>query len=301
VIALDGILAPVVTPFDQDGLVDDDAFVANVRAHLAAGLHGIVVAGSTGEAALLDESERERLVALARDAVPRDRTLLVGTGAESTRAVIARNRTAAAHGADAVLVVAPHYYGDAMTAEALRDHYRRIADTSPVPVLLYTIPKYMHFALPADVVAELAEHENIVGMKDSSGDAALLRGYLPAQSDSFKVLTGSGSLLREALGLGAHGAILAVALFAPALSLDVLRSAGDAHATDATDATAVQARLTPLAARIVGGMGVAGVKAALDAVGLHGGAPRPPLRPLAPAARETLQALMQTAELAGAR
>jgi 4-hydroxy-2-oxoglutarate aldolase len=298
VIALDGILAPVVTPFDRSGAVDGDAFDANVRAHLGAGLHGIVVAGSTGEAALLDEDERARLVDLARKAVPPDRTLLVGTGAESTRAVIARNRVAAERGADGVLVVAPHYYGDAMTADALRDHYRRIADESPVPVLLYTIPKYMHFALPADVVADLARHENIVGMKDSSGDATLLRGYLAAQSESFKVLTGSGSLFREALGLGAYGAILAVALFAPTLSLDVLRAARGPHADDAT---AAQTRLTPLAARIVGGMGVAGVKAALDAVGLRGGPPRPPLRPLGPPALETLRELMQTAELAGAR
>jgi 4-hydroxy-2-oxoglutarate aldolase len=205
---------------------------------------------------------------------------------------------AAERGADGVLVVAPHYYGDAMTADALRDHYRRIADASPVPVLLYTIPKYMHFALPADVVADLARHENIVGMKDSSGDAALLRGYLAAQSDSFKVLTGSGSLLREALGLGAYGAILAVALFAPALSLDVLHGARDPRAADAA---AAQTRLTPLAARIVAAMGVAGVKAALDTVGLHGGAPRPPLRPLAAPALETLQELMQSAELAGTR
>jgi 4-hydroxy-2-oxoglutarate aldolase len=298
VLALDGILAPVVTPFDASGAVDGDAFVANVRAHLDAGLHGVVVAGSTGEAALLDEDERARLVELARSAVPRDRTLLVGTGAESTRAVIARNRMAAQRGADGVLVVAPHYYGDAMTVDALRDHYRRIADESPVPVLLYTIPKYMHFALPADVVADLARHENVVGMKDSSGDAALLRGYLAAQSDSFKVLTGSGSLLREALDLGAHGAILAVALFAPTLSLDVLRAARGAHAEDGA---AAQARLTPLAARIVGAMGVAGVKAALDAVGLRGGPPRPPLRPLGAPTLETLHGLMQTAELAGAR
>ena len=300
-IALDGILAPVVTPFDRSGGVDGDGFVSNVRAHLDAGLHGIVVAGSTGEAALLDEDERARLVELARNAVPRDRTLLVGTGAESTRAVIARNRMAAERGADGVLVVAPHYYGDAMTADALRDHYRRIADESPVPVLLYTIPKYMHFALPAEVVADLARHENIVGMKDSSGDATLLRGYLAAQGDGFKVLTGSGTLLREALALGAFGAILAVALFAPALSLDVLRGARGARGAHLDEATAAQTRLAPLAARIVGGMGVAGVKGALDAVGLRGGAPRPPLRPLGPPALEALRGLMQTAELAGAR
>ena len=291
-ISLDGILAPVVTPFAASGEVDADGFVSNVGAHLGAGLHGIVVAGSTGEAALLDEGERAQLVELARGAVPSDRTLLVGTGAESTRAVIARNRIAAERGADGVLVVAPHYYGDAMTPEALREHYLRIADASPVPVLLYTIPKYMHFALPAEVVAGLARHENIVGMKDSSGDATLLRGYLAAQSDSFKVLTGSGVLLGEALTLGAHGSILAVALFAPALALDVVRAAREGR----SDVASVQARLTPVAARIVGGMGVAGVKAALDHVGLTGGAPRPPLRPLAPVALETLRTLMLASE-----
>ena len=296
-IALDGVLGPVVTPFDRAGEVDGDAFVANLAAHLAAGLHGVVITGSTGEAALLDEDERARLVELARRAVPGDRPLLVGTGAESTRAVIARSRAAAERGADGVLVVAPHYYGDAMTADALREHYVRIADASPVPVLLYTIPKYMHFAIPAEVVAMLARHENIVGMKDSSGDAALLRGYLASQGASFKVLTGSGSLLREALQLGAHGAILAVALFAPALALDVVRAVRDGR-PDAADVA--QARLTPLAARIVGGMGVAGVKAALDQVGLRGGAPRPPLRPLPSSSLDALRELMQAAELATA-
>jgi 4-hydroxy-2-oxoglutarate aldolase len=296
-IALNGVLAPVVTPFDRAGEVDGDAFVANVAAHLAAGLHGIVVAGSTGEAALLDEDERVRLVELARRVVPRDRTLLVGTGAESTRGVIARTRAAAERGADGVLVVAPHYYGDAMTPDAQREHYLRVADASPVPVLLYTIPKYMHFAIPADVVAALARHENIVGMKDSSGDAALLRGYLASQDDAFKVLTGSGSLLGDAMRLGAHGAILAVALFAPALSLDAFRAARDGRAEAAS---AAQARLTPLAARIVGALGVAGVKAALDEVGLRGGLPRPPLRPLAPSTLDALRQLVQTAELAPA-
>jgi 4-hydroxy-2-oxoglutarate aldolase len=297
VIALGGVLAPVVTPFDAAGEVDGDAFTANLRAHLQAGLDGIVVAGSTGEAALLDEAERARLTELARAAVPVGKTLLVGTGAESTRAVIARNRDAASRGADGVLVVAPHYYGEAMTADALRDHYLRIADASPVPVLLYTIPKYMHFALPPEVVATLAKHDNIVGMKDSAGDAALFARYIEAKSDSFRVLTGSGSMLREALRLGADGAILAVALFAPALSLAVVRSArGDARA-----GAEAQARLTPLASRIVGAMGVAGVKAAMDAVGLKGGKVRPPLRPLAEPVLEEVRRLMGDAELASTR
>jgi dihydrodipicolinate synthase/N-acetylneuraminate lyase len=127
-------------------------------------------------------------------------------------------------------------------------------------------------------------------MKDSSGDAALFARYLEARSDRFRVLTGSGTLLAQALGMGADGAILAVALFAPALSLEVLRAA---RAGDARALADAQARLTPLAARIVAGMGVAGVKAALDVVGLAGGAPRPPLRPLAGPARDALRDLMR--------
>ena len=295
-IRLQGILAPVVTPFDAAGELDQAAFVRNLRAHVAAGLSGIVVAGSTGEAALLEDHERARLVQLARAELSHGQPLIVGAGAESTRAVIARAKRAAENGADAILVVAPHYYGEGPTA--LREHYLRVADASPVPVLLYTIPKYMHFALAPALVLELARHENVVGMKDSSGDAALFRQYLAARSDSFQLLTGSGTFYGEALKMGADAAILAVALFAPALALEVeAATRRDAAAA----AAAAQARLGPLAARIVAGMGVAGVKGALDQIGLRGGDPRAPLRPLDAAARAQLGELLGAAELAAAR
>ncbi len=218
---LNGVLAPLVTPFDATGELDLEGFARNIRAHVAAGVCGIVVTGSTGEAALLDDAERRALVQRARKEVSGDVTLLIGTGAESTRATISRCRVAAEQGADGVLVVAPHYYGEAMTADALRDHYVQVADASPVPVLLYTIPKYMHFAIPPELVAELAQHDNIVGMKDSSGDAQLFAKYLASQGDSFKVLTGSGVLFGEAMRMGAHGGILAVSLFAPVQTFDV--------------------------------------------------------------------------------
>ena len=140
--------------------------------------------GSTGEAALLTDDERRVLLEAARSATPRDRQLLMGAGAESTRQTLKRCADAKAAGADAVLVVAPHYYSNAMTGEALRTHYRAVADGSPVPVVLYNIPKYMHFALPAELVAELARHPNVIGIKDSSGDLNMLAGFLKAQSDS---------------------------------------------------------------------------------------------------------------------
>ena len=296
-IGLRGVLAPVVTPFGTDGEVDLTAFAENLSAHLAAGVSGIVITGSTGEAALLDDRERSALVDRARHAVPSGATLLVGTGSESTRATIARTAAAAERGADGVLVVAPHYYGAAVSDDALRRHYEQVADASPIPVLLYTIPKYMHFAIAPEVVASLAKHENIVGMKDSSGDASLFVRYLESQDESFRVLTGNGPFFAEALRRGAEGGILAASLFAPELTLAVLHAheRGDAKAR-----TAAQEALTPLAGPIVGGMGVAGVKAALDRVGLRGGPTRPPLPALDAQTMASLDELVRAAELAGA-
>lgn len=292
-----GVLGPVVTPFDAGGDADVAAFTHNIRGHLEAGLHGIVVTGSTGEAALLDERERAALVEAARAVIPRDRALIVGTGAESTRMAQRLTRLAADRGADAVLVVAPHYYGaKAMSAAALRAHYTAIADTSPVPVLLYNIPKYMHFALAPQLVAELARHDNIVGMKDSSGDLELLAGYLQAQSDDFTVLTGNGSTFKQAMGLGVRGGILAVALFAPGLSLDIYNGMRDGSASSVAAADEAQRRLGPLASRIVGELGVAGVKAALDQIGLRGGAVRSPLLPLGAAETAEVAQLLRAAE-----
>ena len=286
-----GILAPVVTTFDASERLDLDAFATNLRAHLVAGLDGVVVAGSTGEAALLDDEERVRLVAMARDVVPDDRWLVVGVGAESTRATVRRCEAAHTEGADAVLVVAPHYYGSAMTPAALRAHYQRVADESPCPVLLYNIPKYMHFALPADLVAELAAHGNVIGLKDSSGDLAMLGGFLQAQSDTFSVLTGHAGTFHDAWKLGARGGILAAALFAPELARAVLDRAGVAD-----DAAAeAQQRLLPLGRDVVGTMGVAGVKAALDAVGLRGGPLRLPLLPLDDEGTERVRRLLADA------
>ena len=275
---LQGVFAPVVTTFyAEGGELDIASFAANVRAHVAAGLHGVVVTGSTGEAALLDADERGALVDAAREMIPRDRWLIVGTGAESTRTCIKQTRDAASRGADAVLVVAPHYYGSAMTGAALRQHYQRVVDASPAPVMLYNIPKYMHFALGADLVAELAQHENVIGIKDSSGNRELFATYMPAQSPTFSVITGNAQMFQHALATGSRGGILAASLFAPALTLEIYDAM---QRGDRATADAAQARLTPLGAKIVGELGVAGVKAAMDRAGFAGGPVRSPLVPL---------------------
>ena len=295
---LGGVLGPVVTTFDDTtGDLAAVPFRANVRAHLDAGLSGVVIAGSTGEAALLEEHERHRLLEWARAIVPDDRWLIAGIGAESTRLTIRRAHEAAERGADAALVVPPHYYGAQMTPEALAAHFRQVADESPLPIILYNIPKYTHFPLAAGLVHELASHENVRGIKDSSGDLTQLGGYLDAQSDRFTVLTGSGAGLYPALEMGARGGILAVGLFAAPVSVSVCRAFASG---DMAAAGRAQERLVPLARTVVSELGVAGVKAALDLVGLTGGRVRAPLLPLRGAARERVAELMRAAGLSRA-
>ena len=289
---LEGVFAPVVTTFyNHNGELDVASFAANVRAHLNAGLHGIVVTGSTGEAALLDFEERAALVDASREMIPRDKWLIVGTGAESTRTCIKQTKEAASRGADAALVVAPHYYASAMTPDALRQHYNRVIDASPIPVVLYNIPKYMHFALGADLVAELAQHENVIGIKDSSGNRELFGTYMPAQSATFSVITGNAQMFQHAMSVGSRGGILAGSLFAPSLALEIYdgMKRGDNAA-----ATAAQERFTPLGAKIVGELGVPGVKAAMDRAGLAGGPVRSPLMPLDAAQTAVVDELMRS-------
>jgi 4-hydroxy-2-oxoglutarate aldolase len=287
---LGGVLAPVVTPFARDGEIEGAAFMMNARAHIESGLSGIVTSGSTGEAALLMDTERAELLQLVRPIVPADRWLIAGVGAESTRATIKRAKDAAARGADAVLVVAPHYYGSQMTVTALSAHFHRVADESPVPIVLYNIPKYAHFSLAPELVATLSRHHNVIGIKDSSGDQDCLRGYLLSQTTSFTVLTGSGSSLLEALELGASGGILAVACFAVPLVREVYAAL---QRGDRATAARAQEALVPLAKEIVGTYGPAGVKAAMQIVGLRGGSVRMPLLDLSEADVARVRALLQ--------
>jgi len=275
---VDGILAPVTTPFDAaTGDVAVGRAMENGRRLLADGLAGLVAAGSTGEAALLEPEELCRLVAALRSVVPDDRWLLAGAGAESTRGAIALSRAGAAAGADACLVRPPSYFSTAHSPESLEGYFRAVADASPVPVLLYNIPKYTRLPIPPDLLGRLANHPNIWGVKDSSGDLQNLAAYRAAVPH-WTVLVGSGSLLVPALDLDCEGGIVAVSCFAARLAVDLVAAF---RAGDRTRAVALQARLAALDQEIVGRLGPAGIKAAMDAVGLYGGPVRDPLAPLA--------------------
>ena len=286
-----GIFPPVTTPFDPvTGDVAPVQFRQNIERLLAQGVDGVVVSGSTGEAPLLDPDEQRRLVELAREEVRDGKWLIAGTGAESTRQTIALSRAAAAAGADAVLVRPPSYFSAAATLETLAIHFRAVADASPVPVLIYNIPKYTHLALAPALLQQLASHERIIGVKDSSGDPKSVAGYREAVP-RWAVLVGGASLLLTALQLRCQGGIVGVACFAPGLCVRLVREFERGHRGAAA---ALQDRITPLDKEIVGKLGPAGVKAAMDAVGLYGGPVRAPLSPILPADRERVTALVRS-------
>ena len=293
---LSGIHVPLATPFDPiTGDVDPVGLGANIRVLLGHGVHGIVLCGSTGEAVYLDEPERRTLLDATRSVVPDDRVLCVGVGAESTRATVRLARMAAEVGADAVLVMPPAYYRDAMTPEALREHYGAIADTCPVPVVVYQVPPRLSTVeLASGLVAALAQHGNIVGIKESRGSLAHVGELLDACPAGFQLLVGSGALLYGALEMGAVGGIVAVAHLAPGACVALYRTFREGRVAEAGR---LQERIGPLHKTVVSGLGVPGVKVALDLLGQRGGSPRPPLRPLPERRREEVRQALARAGL----
>lgn len=294
-IDLSGVHIPTATAFAADGELDLAGLRSNLRHWAGQGVQGVVIGGSTGEAVFLDEEERQAVWQAAGDEVGDELVITAGTGAESTRSTIAFCRTAAAAGAHAVLVQPPAFYKGAMSHQALTTHYRAVADASPVPVILYQVPlKMSTLDFSTEFVAELAEHDNVVGIKDSRGKIETVKAIVAAANDDFQVLVGSGALLLDALKAGAVGGILGVANFAAA-GCEAVFTAW--RAGDAATAEREQAVVTPLHNGIVAAIGVPGVKAALDEIGLVGGAPRPPLHPLGAERRAEVQALLSEAGL----
>jgi len=213
--------------------------------------------------------------------------MIAGVTAEST--VEARKQVEIAAGCDAdfALVGTPHYFREQMTPDALTAHYLAIADESPIPLLLYNVPKFTGLALPPEVVAEVGRHENVAGLKESSGDRAYLRAVMACAGDHFRILCGASALVGEALGAGAAGAILAAADFLPEPFIEIARTTWSG---DASAAEALQRAVGDPVAIVAGEHGVPGIKAAMDVRGLYGGPPRSPLRPVTRDVRRGIEA-----------
>jgi 4-hydroxy-2-oxoglutarate aldolase len=292
---LSGLIVPVTTPFDPvTGDIAPISFRENLRRWLQTPIDGLVLFGSTGEGALLDEDEMVRLADYARDVVPPMRALIAGAGGESTRAVVRLAKRFGEAGADAVLVHPPAYFGVALSPSDLRDHFLAVADASPVPVVLYHMPRFTHVTLDAGLVAELSRHPNIAGLKDSSGDLKRFAEYTGSCEKGCRLLIGNGALLYAALELGAAGGILALGLLAPEPYAQLI---AHVRAGRLPEAGRLQERLAPAHKQIVGAFGARGVKVGLDLMGWHGGPPRPPLRPLTPRDRDVVARVMQEARL----
>lgn len=275
---LSGVFPPVATPFAGDD-VDLQALRRNVERYLTTPLRGVVVLGSNGEAPAVDDEEARFIVAAAREGVPSDRLLIAGTGRESTGAAIRAATTAAEAGADAVLVRPPGFFKTQLTATVLIDHYRRVADASPVPVLLYNFATAFGVDLGLEVVAPLAAHPNVAGLKESGGDISRVGDVVSQTHDGFAVLVGSAQTFYGSLCMGADGGILALACVVPdaCVRLRELTLAGRHQ-----DALALQRALTPLARAVTTRFGVPGLKAALALAGYDSGTPRLPLAPASP-------------------
>ncbi len=275
-----GIYPPLPTFFDNNEELDIPTLQRHMHRLIDSGIAGYVLMGTNGEAVHLTSDERVQLVEAAREVIGRvsPMPLIVGCGDASTRTSIANCRLAARHGADIALVLPPFYYKGRMNTQALLAHYRAVADNSPLPILLYNMPgSTAGLDLDATIICALAEHENIIGVKDSAGNIAKLAQIVASVPDTFKVLAGSAGYLLPALAVGAVGAISALANVFPqeVCAVQALFDAGQL-----AEARVLQARLIPANNAVTTVYSVPGLKAALDLTTGYGGLPRMPLLPL---------------------
>lgn len=285
-----GVFPPIPTPFDAGGEVAYGALVANLERWNDYDLAGYVVLGSNGEGVLLSDEEKGQVWEAARRAIPQPKALIAGTGAQSTRGTIALTRRAADAGADAALVVTPAYYSPKMTAEALVRHYEAVADASPIPILIYNVPKFTGVNMDAAAIARAADHANIVGTKDTGGNITQLAQTVHLAGPGFQVLAGSAGFFLAGLTVGAVGGILALANIAPDRCLELY---GHFVAGRMAEAAALQRRLIPVNNAVTSGLGIAGLKAALDLLGYYGGPVRPPLLDLGADEHRRLQEILE--------
>ena len=288
-ISLHGIFPPIPTPFAADGEVAYGALRDNLGKWNATDLSGYVVLGSNGEASFLSEDEKRCVLEVAREVIAPDKLMIAGTGCESTRATIALTRDAASLGADAALVLTPNYYDGKMGPDELVAHFCGVADASPIPVMLYNVPKFTHVDMVATTVARAAEHPNIVGIKDSGGNVTKIGDMVRLTGDDFQVLAGSAGFLLPALALGAVGGVVALSNVAPDQCVEILRLF-DVGRLD--EAAMLQRRMIPVNTAITGTYGVPGLKSAMDILGYYGGPVRPPLLDLGEAQGRTLQTIL---------
>jgi len=284
---LKGIYPPIVTPFNEDESIAWNKLESNLDKLKSEKIRGVLVHGSNGEFVYLSTEERVQMIKLVKEVLGSEKLVLAGSGCESTQETVRMTCSMAAAGADAAVVVTPCYFKSKMTPKALEVHFRTVADSSPVPVVLYSVPANTSLDLGLGVVTNLASHPNIIGMKDSGGDISKIGEMIHLTKDQdFQLLAGSASFLLSALMVGSVGGICALAntLPGPVCDLQGLYDAGDLSA-----ARDLQHKLIGPNNAVTKQFGVPGLKQAMDWCGYYGGPTRKPMLPLEPAETQELE------------
>jgi 4-hydroxy-2-oxoglutarate aldolase len=292
-----GVFAALTTPFAADDSVAIAELKKNIQRYNATTLAGYAVQGSTGESVLLSRAEWDSVLVAAKEAASPQKRLLAGTGVESTAETISRSKRAAELGYHAALVKTPYYYKPVYKPEVFIAHYRRVADASPIPVMLYSVPQFTGISLEAPEVAVLAQHPNIIGIKESSGHVQRVAEMVSATPASFQILTGGAGVLLPSLTVGAKGAILALASALPEKCAELYEVARRGQMDLARE---LQKNLLRASKLIVSDLGIPGVKFVMDQRGYYGGGPRSPLLPLSDASKRRVSELLATFEPAAA-
>ncbi|MCX6569443.1 MAG: dihydrodipicolinate synthase family protein [Candidatus Aminicenantes bacterium] len=287
---LAGVYAALTTPFAGDEIAVDK-LRDNVQKYNRTDLAGYLVLGSTGESVSLTDGESLRLVEAVVAAAGPDKKILVGTARESTKGTIDFTNSLTGRGIAAALVRPPSYFKSKMTREALKTHYRTVAEASKLPVLIYNMPQNTGISLEPQLIIDLAPHPNIAGLKESSGSLAFLGEVVREVPDRFHYFLGSGHVVYPGLEMGADGAILAVANAAPEMSAEIF-SLFKAGKKD--EARRLQLDLVPLNKALGEVYGIAGLKFAQDLRGYYGGPTRLPLLPIEDKAKQDIASLLKT-------
>ncbi|WEN14338.1 4-hydroxy-tetrahydrodipicolinate synthase [Rhodanobacter sp. AS-Z3] len=292
-----GSICALVTPFMSDGALDLAAFGRLLDYQIAGGTQALVVAGSTGEAHMLEHEEFERLLAFALERVNGRVPVIAGTGEAGTAKTVALTRRAAALGADAALVVAPFYVRP--TQEGLRRHYLDVAEHGDLPILLYNVPTRTGCDIQPETAAALRDHPMIVGIKEARGDLQRISALAELVRADFVYLSGDDGTAGQAMLAGAAGTISVVANLVPRAFRALCDAATDG---DSTGTAACHAALEPLVEALNCAPNPIAVKAGLPVLGLGLALPRLPLVELndGPDRARLHQALSSLASLASA-
>ena len=289
---INGVIPPMITPFMENGDVDYEKHTVNLKKWNEAKLSGYLVLGSNSEAVYLTEEEKLKLIEITVENAKSDRLIIVGTGMESTRETISLTNKAAKLGAQAALILTPYYYGDKMNDEAQINYFTQVADNVSIPVLIYNVTKFTHVNISANAVKELSKHQNIIGIKDSSGDIPQLVNLKSVITEDFNLMVGTASAWYPAMTLGVKAGIMALANCCPNESAKVQEYYENGEMEVASD---LYQRLFHVNKAVTATFGVAGLKYACDLLGYEGGYVRSPLLQLKEYEKREIQNVLNTA------